>query len=39
MMMPNRVKNFAWRASKGILPAKTLLVKQVLHEANCEVCY
>lgn len=39
MMMPNRVKIFAWRASKGILPAKTLLVKHVLHEANCEVCH
>ena len=36
---PNKVKNFIWRACKGILPTKTKLKdRKIPMEVDCDIC-
>ena len=37
--IPHKVRHFAWRAVKGILPTKVNLVKRgVIHDDRCDEC-
>ena len=37
--VPNKIKNFAWRASRNILPTKTNLYHQkIIDDLTCEAC-
>ena len=39
VVMPNKIKNFVWRACQNILPTKSnLYCRQVINSEVCEVC-
>lgn len=38
--MPGKIKNFGWRALRGVMPCKAILAnRHVIPEGGCPVCH